>query len=80
VIVGILYSCKNKYLTIPIDSTYFKFSTTDTNDDTVVGFSEKVVKDPSLIPLKYNAIDFTTNTNIKYVDGDAKFLPEVFNF
>jgi hypothetical protein len=66
------------YIPIPITDQYFKFTTTFSTDDTVIGFSDAVVSNPNSIPSDCNAIDFTTKPDIKYVDGNANFSPNVF--
>ncbi|GMO16628.1 MAG: hypothetical protein Ta2E_07930 [Mycoplasmoidaceae bacterium] len=58
---------------LPITSDFFTFDRTDTNNDTVVGFSSAVINNPSILAdSEYNSLDFT-NTNIKYVDASASF-------
>ncbi|GHU32107.1 hypothetical protein FACS1894166_04800 [Bacilli bacterium] len=64
------------YTTIPITTDYFNIS----GGDTVCGFSDAVIADPTIIPSGCNAIDFTTNSHIKYVSGDCQFSPDVFTF
>ncbi|GMO16210.1 MAG: hypothetical protein Ta2E_07390 [Mycoplasmoidaceae bacterium] len=76
----IIQSYYGHFTPIPITSEYFKFQTTDAVDDTIVGFSNAVVADPSIIVnSKYDSMDFTINPNIKYVSADASFSQSVFS-
>jgi hypothetical protein len=69
------------YKTIPITTDYFKLTMTDSPNDTVCGFSNAVLLNPTTIPADCNAIDFTktTDNTIKYVSADATFANSVFN-
>jgi hypothetical protein len=65
------------YSNVPLNTDFFNLSTTVDTNDTVDGFSDAVVSDPSLLS-PYNAIDFS-DSQIKYVGDHATFSTRVFN-
>ncbi len=67
------------YTRIPADKTYFKFTKTVRDNDTIAGFSDDVNDGLVQIPAKYNTLDFTL-TNVKYVAAAAAFKPSVFAY
>ncbi|GMO16245.1 MAG: hypothetical protein Ta2E_07440 [Mycoplasmoidaceae bacterium] len=67
------------YNKVPVTLAYFDLVNTDTNGDTIKGFSSTVIANPSiLIDAGYNSLDFSSSA-VKYVAGDANFAENVFN-
>ncbi|GMO16639.1 MAG: hypothetical protein Ta2E_07940 [Mycoplasmoidaceae bacterium] len=67
------------YNPIPVNSNYFEFSSTDSENDTIQGFSRGVANNPwILVDNGYTSLDFSSS-NIKYVAGDASFQKKVFD-
>jgi hypothetical protein len=62
---------------VDFGTEYFSLTTTTSTNDTILGFSDRVIQDPSLLD-NFNALDFSEQTNIKYVGGTCKFANSVF--
>jgi hypothetical protein len=57
------------------ENSIFRLGKTDDENDTILGFSEAILKEPEKLR-SYNSLDFSKfskENGIKYVNGDCKF-------
>jgi hypothetical protein len=63
-----------KPLDVPVDNTdIFTFTATNSPNDTITGFSDKVKNDPSILVKNYNSLDFSEQDTVRYIDKDCQF-------
>jgi hypothetical protein len=63
---------------VTIDDGIFDLGTTNEENDTILGFSNSILENPT--PLKgFTALDFSAMDGIKYIGKNCKFSPSVFD-
>jgi hypothetical protein len=63
---------------VPVDMYSTIFDLGGTDGDTILGFNNELLHNFDILD-EYNALDFSEQTQIKYISGSCQFNRRIFN-